>query len=387
MTCPLRILQIAPWSVHGTGTGGMAAVVRDLSTALRDQGHHVEILTNAWAARAPTRVGPEWQLRLPGPRARSGLAAHLKGPVNRERAARALLAFCRQEGVDVLHAHYAAPYLATVARARALGGPPFIVTCHRGDVLAMPGLTQHQRRVITEAMHNASGVVAVSRWLADEASKTFGLNHVEAVPNGFQLPTAGVPSRAAVEDALSRSLPPRYAVMVGNMRPYKGHEVALDAWQLVRRKADLPLVFVGRGPHFEAIQAKAVKKGVDAHTIFLGYLPREITLGVMAHATMVVAASQNEGQGLYALEAGALARPLICSAIPPLLDIVEDGVSALTFPPDDPMLLAQCVLQLATKTELQTRLGEHLKSAVTQDFSIELMVSRYNALYAQASTL
>jgi glycosyltransferase involved in cell wall biosynthesis len=381
----LRILQVAPWSVHGSGTGGMAAVVRDLTAELRREGHHVDILANAWEAIAPTRDGPELKLRVPGPPDAGDIRRRLKWPLHRERAARAFRNLCRRERISVVHAHYAAPYLATLARARDLGGAPFVVTCHRGDVLAVPKLTPDQRRAVVNAMHEASRCAAVSRWLADEAEAAFTLKHVEAVPNGFRLPAGASQPRSAVEETLGRALPTRYAVMVGNMRPYKGHEIALDAWQVVRKSSDLPLVLVGRGPDFAAIRAKAVRKGVDERTIFLGHLPRETTLGVMSHATMVVAPSQNEGQGLFALEAGALGRPLVCSAIPPLLDIVDHGAGALTFPPDDPTQLAQCVLTLESDPELRARLAAHLKSAVAEEFSIERMVSRYTTLYRQAA--
>jgi glycosyltransferase involved in cell wall biosynthesis len=381
----LRILQVAPWSVHGSGTGGMAAVVRDLTAALRADGHHVDILTNAWAARAPARDGPELRLRLPGLPRDAGPLDRLKWPLHREWSARALVALCRRDRINVVHAHYAAPYLVTLARARALGGPPYVVTCHRGDVLAVPELALSQRRAVTDAMHAASRSVAVSRWLADEAKETFGLGQVDTVPNGFKLATGAFPTRGAVEANLGRALPTRYAVMVGNMRPYKGHEIALDAWQLVQKTSHLPLVFVGGGPDYEAIRAKSVRKGVEECTIFLGYLPRETTLRVIADATMVVAPSQSEGHPIFALEAGALARPLVCSAIPPLLDIVDEGTSALTFPPDDPTQLAQCVLTLESDPDLRARLAAHLKSAVAAEFSIERMVSRYTTLYRQAA--
>lgn len=377
----LRILQVAPWSVHGSGTGGMAAVVRDLSAALRDAGHHVEILTNAWNAPGPVRDGAEVRLRLPGPPAEAGGWRRLKWPIHRERAARALVSLCRRERVDIIHAHFASPYLATLARARALGGPPYLVTCHRGDVLAMPQLDVHQRTAVITGMHTASACVAVSRWLAGEAETAFGLDHVETVPNGFQPPWTEVPFRAQVEASLGRRLPKRYAVMVANMRPYKGHPVALDAWRIVQKSADLPLVLVGDGPDFGATRTLAQRKGLDDRVVFLGHLDRETAVGVMAYAQMVIGPSQNEGQGLFALEAGALSRPLVCSAIPPLLDIVDHGQSALTFQPGDAEALAKAVLQLAGDLGLQERLGSRLNAVVHRDFSIGRMAGRYYSVY------
>jgi glycosyltransferase involved in cell wall biosynthesis len=380
----LRILQVAPWSVHGSGTGGMAAVVRDLTAELRRQGHDVEILTNAWEATEPRRDGAELRLRLPGPPISKVDLAFVKWPLLRERAARTIVALCRREGIQVIHAHYAGPYLATLARARALGGPPFVVTCHRGDVLAVPDLSAHRRRAVIAGMRAASARVAVSGWLAGEAAEVFGLDHLDTVPNGFQPAWDQVPPRAEVEAAVGRALPERYAVMVGNMRAYKGHKVALQAWRQMDPACELPLVFVGGGPDLDDIRSLSHDYGVADRVMFCGYLPRQTTLGVMAHARMVVAPSRSEGHPIFALEAGALARPLVCTDIPPLLDIVEHGSSALTVPPDDPVALAAAVQQLETDPCLCTTLGERLKAVVDENFSVERMARLYVDHYTSA---
>jgi glycogen(starch) synthase len=374
---PLRILQVAPWSVHGRETGGMAAVVRDLTAELRDRGHRVDILANAWHARKPIREGPELRLRLPRPPERLSLLSWTKWLLHREEAARRLRALCREQGIDVLHAHYAGTYLTVLRRARVLGGPPYVVTCHRGDVLGMPELTPPRQNAVRTGIAGAASVIAVSRWLSREAEATFGLDHVDTVPNGFRSPWREVPDRRGVEARLGRPLPARYAVMVANMRPYKGHTIALDAWRQLRDQSDLPLVLVGGGPDFEHIRALATAYGLDDRVIFCGYLPRLTTLGVMAHALMVVAPSQSEGHPIFALEAGALARPLVCSAIPPLTDIVEHEETGLTFAPKDPVGLVKAIVRVDTDLELANSLGKKFKHTVERDFSMNQIVDRY----------
>lgn len=383
MADQLRILQVAPWPVHGKGTGGMAAVVRDLSAALRDAGHDAVILTSAWAAPKPDCDGAELRLRLPSPPSGRQALHRLKWSVHRERAARALLALCRRNAVDVIHAHYAAPYLDTLARARKLGAPPFLVTCHRGDVLAVPHLHHAQRVALTAAMHKASAGVAVSRWLAGEAETAFALDHVETVPNGFQPPWTELPTRCRLEERVGRRLPERYAVMVANMRPYKGHSVALRAWAMLDRKLNLPLVLVGSGPDFETNLSLARQFGLDDQVIFLGHVDRKIANGILAYSTIVLGPSLNEGQGLFALEAGFFARPLICSAIEPLTDIVIHDSTGLTVTPNDPAQLADAVLRLNNDPALQQRLGQNLQARIKGTFTLEAMANSYLSLYRQ----
>lgn len=376
---PLRILQVAPWSVHGGGTGGMAAVVRNLTAELRSQGHHVEILANAWHAPAPVRESPELRLRLPGPPGGLSPLAKAKWPFQRERAARRLVALCRHEGADVLHAHYAAPYLTILRRARALGGPPYIVTCHRGDVLAVPELAPRRRRAVTAAIAGASACVAVSQWLAKEAARTFGRTDTVAIPNGFDLDTASLPSRTELEAEIAQRLPTRYAVMVANMRAYKGHDVALKAWARLKAEGtSLPLVLVGNGPDFSATRNLARTLGLDEDDVrFLGYQPRRIALSLIQHATVLVAPSRNEGQGLIILEAGAQHTPVVCSDIAPFTEMVTDGETGYTFPVGDANALARCLSRVVSEEAQAQTLARCLQSAVRQSFSIRAMTQHY----------
>ena len=122
-------------------------------------------------------------------------------------------------------------------------------------------------------------------------------------------------------------------------------------------------------------------QGVWDRIVFCGYQSRETVLGIVAHATMVVAPSRSEGHPLFALEAGALARPLVCTNIPVLMEIVDDGVSGLTVQPDDPHALADAVLRLEADAQLRNRLGTALKERIHHDFSLERMADRYVELY------
>ena len=383
---PLRILQVVPWSVHGGGTGGMAAVVRDLTGELRRRGHSVEILANAWHARVPTREGPELRLRLPGPPGAGGLLSWAKWPVQREKAARRLLALCRERRIDILHAHYAAPYLAVLRRAHALGGPPYVVTCHRGDVLQMPELSRSRQQAVKTGIAHAAACIAVSRWLAREAANTFGRDDTMAIPNGFDLDRETLLSRNGLEAELGRDLPAHYAVMVANMRTYKGHDVALQAWaQLKAQGTRLPLVLVGNGPDFEAIRELASTLGLgETDVLFLGYQPRDIALSLIRYARMLVAPSRSEGHSITVLEAGTLQTPLVCSEIPAFTDMIADGVTGDIFPMDDHRSLARKIAQALADPEGLRQRALNLHAIVCTDFSISAMIKNYEHVFNDA---
>lgn len=65
----------------------------------------------------------------------------------------------------------------------------------------------------------------------------------------------------------------------------------------------------------------------------------------------------------------------------PLLEIVEDGRSALVVPPDDTGALAEAVARLAGVAQLRRRLGRALRQVAEERFSARRMAQDYEVVY------
>lgn len=72
---------------------------------------------------------------------------------------------------------------------------------------------------------------------------------------------------------------------------------------------------------------------------------------------------------------------MACSRIEPLLEIVEDGRSALVVPPDDTGALAEAVARLAGVAQLRRRLGRALRQVAEERFSARRMAQDYEVVY------
>ena len=77
-------------------------------------------------------------------------------------------------------------------------------------------------------------------------------------------------------------------------------------------------------------------------------------------------------------------RPVICSAIPTLLEIANNEESALVVPPENPAALAEAVVRLVDDAALRKRLARTLHEKVAVDFTAENMAARYLAIYREA---
>lgn len=85
-------------------------------------------------------------------------------------------------------------------------------------------------------------------------------------------------------------------------------------------------------------------------------------------------ASRAEGFRLVVLEAMAVGRPVVASAIAPLDEIVLPGRTDFLADPDDPTSFAAAIEALLGDPSLARRLGEAGRRRVEEEFSLTRMV-------------
>lgn len=98
-------------------------------------------------------------------------------------------------------------------------------------------------------------------------------------------------------------------------------------------------------------------------------------------ADLLVSAARSETFGLNVVEAGYFGVPSVVTAIPPHLEIVEDGLNGLLFQPGNPAQLAEKIVQLATAPALRRELGKHARERVRQTFLADRFIREFEELY------
>lgn len=371
--------------------GGIVAMMTDLMDGLASNGHRVTLLASDWQSPRPSectdRTGrPYLRLNLaPMPPRLSNIKAMLGWLWRFPLAVWRLRCLCRDRCIDVAQLHYAdALYLVFVA-LRWLGGPPIVVTVHRGDVMSYPTMPSLRRWGYQRVMGGASAVVAVSRALAEQArAQSAQIRRLVVIHNGYTPPFDRLLDRAALAQTLGRPLPEQFATLVGNCRPYKGQDIAVKAWaELAVSGVDLPLLVVGGGPDLEAMKALSVAHGLDRQVVFTGPVSRQMAASLTALTLVQVAPSRNEGQGIVILEAGFAGTPVICSDIAPFQEMVDDGVTGHMFPSEDTGALRDKVLAVLADRETARRGALRLRDRIVRDFSRMGMVRSYENLFAE----
>jgi glycosyltransferase involved in cell wall biosynthesis len=169
-------------------------------------------------------------------------------------------------------------------------------------------------------------------------------------------------------------------VSVGRLTSEKGHVVLLRA--MARVMAHVPgarLVMCGEGDQKDALQKESEVLGIARAVAFMGFLSD--VRPVLAAADVFVMPSLSEGLGVAALEAMAMARPVLASAVGGLRESVVDGETGLLVPPGEPLALEAGITALLEKPELARALGRAGRERVLAQFDRGPIIDRVLAVY------
>ena len=177
--------------------------------------------------------------------------------------------------------------------------------------------------------------------------------------------------------------PEEYVVgTVGRLHNQKGHRYLIEAAQRVLRTIpDVHFVIVGDGCLDDQLRAMACSLGVADRMTFTGRLAHDLTLSMISRMDLFVLPSLYEGMPNALLEAMALGRPVVASAVDGNLDVVVDDETGVLVPPGDATALVNAIVGLVQDDILRARLGCAARNRVQSEFTAQKMVERLTTIY------
>jgi glycosyltransferase involved in cell wall biosynthesis len=100
---------------------------------------------------------------------------------------------------------------------------------------------------------------------------------------------------------------------------------------------------------------------------------------------VAVLPSYREAQGLAILEAAALRRPVVATAVGGVPEMIESGKTGLLVPPHDAEALGNAIALLLTDHPLADTLARKGHDFVVANFSIESMVNAVTRIYEEGA--
>ncbi len=281
---------------------------------------------------------------------------------------------------DVLHAHD--PHgIAMASLALSLGGAspsngtPSLVASRRVDFhLKGNSFSRWKNRQVdcfiaaSEAIRHMLLADGIAPDLVVTVHEGIDVEHVVAAPPVNVHEAFWLPHRAPV---------------VGNVAalvPHKGQRYLVDAAHLVVQEVpDARVVIFGEGELREHLEKQVRDHRLEKHVFLPGF--RTDVLGCIKGCDLFAMSSVTEGLGTSLLDAMACHRAIVATSAGGIPEIVEDGVNGLLVPARDAHALAAAIVRALKDDRLRNRMGEAGFRRVSEEFSVERMVSATAAVY------
>lgn len=170
-------------------------------------------------------------------------------------------------------------------------------------------------------------------------------------------------------------------VVVGRLSPEKGVDVFIRALHIVKQSCPgVHGLIVGEGQERAALMDLVSQLGLAKNVFFAGFT--DTPGDYMIEADIIVLPSRSEGIPNVALEAMALGKAIVATAVGGTPEVVEQEQSGLLVPSEQPEAMAQAILQLCTNEELANRLRSGARTRVRGHFSVEARCRKLVEIYS-----
>ncbi len=270
--------------------------------------------------------------------------------------------------------------LACLGRSR----PPFLITSRRDMGFWHRGIHWCVYRIINR---RTDAVLAVCDSVREHTIAKEGLSaaKVMTVFNGVDLvrfqPHADL---AAAGRARLGALEHDVVVgMLAVLRPEKRHDMFAAAARIVaRQEPRAKFVVAGAGiPSLEdQLRETVAAADLGERFVFTGRLSDPAV--ILAGLDIVVLCSDTEGMSNGLLEAMAMGKPTVATAVGGNPEVVVSGETGLLVPPRDPEALAAAITQLIREPELRRHMGLAARERAVRRFDIRMTVAELQRIYA-----
>jgi glycosyltransferase involved in cell wall biosynthesis len=291
-----------------------------------------------------------------------------------------LRSILRDEDIDIAHAFLLGPSIHAAVATVGRKSPP-LITSIRTAAWKRPPV---RRLMEGWALKRAAAVTVNSTPAAGFVSGYYGLpaERILFIPNGVEMLRGRMPDRDEARKALD--LPPAAPVMLGLFR--LSPEKDLDLFCGVVEDAlsgtpDGTCLIAGDGPMRQWLEKRVA--GSPRTDVFRILGARDDVPALFAASDLLLLTSRTEGMPNSVLEAMSAGLPVVATNVGGLPDLVEDGVTGYLRESGDGNGLAAACAGIIKDRTLAARMGERAAGRAEAEFSVGMMVGRYEAMYEE----
>jgi len=269
--------------------------------------------------------------------------------------------------LDVLNVHYASGY-GTLARLT--GFHPYALSVWGSDVYDFPYKNKTNSRIIKRNLSASDKIFSTSHAMAGQV--------VTLIPNKISVEDIvitpfGVDINEFEDIKQPRGNEPITIGFVKTISEIYGIEDLIRAYSMVKKQTSIPptrLFIYGKGDQMQEMIQLSEDLDLEKDVTFFGYIPHKDVPTALKKMDIFCNPSRcNESFGVSVVEAMACGLPCITSNADGLSEVMINGKTGYTVPPNDPEALAEKLLTLIKDDELRNDMGKSSRQRVIQNYN------------------
>jgi len=296
-----------------------------------------------------------------------------------------IAAALREHKTDILHTHGGIAGLYGRSAALRSGTPAIVHTLHGIHYLHYRNPFLRRLYVLLERRYSRSTgrliLVCQSDLRQARRHRLAPEEKMVVILNGTDVRTdVAVDDSARLRGELG--WPPGRPVVgtVARLHRQKGVVTLLRATpKILSACPEARIAVVGDGPEGGRLRREAQRLSLEGRFFFLG--ERKDAAPVQSLFDIFVLPSLWEGLPFVLVEAAALGKPIVATAVDGVPEMLEHGKTGLLIPPNDASALADAVIRLLRDKDEARRLGETARRLVPPRFPLRRMIDQTQNLY------
>jgi len=262
-----------------------------------------------------------------------------------------------------------------------------IVVAHGTEFGTQSGLAATITRL---SANHAHGIISVSAYTRDTMRKLGVVKPMDfIIHNGADHQTfLPLPETKVVDFRQKEGVVDKFVLLtVGNVSKRKGQEVIIRSLpKILHSKPNLVYWMVGLPQEQTPLKHLAEHLGVSHAIRFWGRVDLDLLRSLYNACDLFVMTSRQlsdgdfEGFGIAVLEAALCGKPALVSDNSGLAEAVQDGITGIIVPQNDPAATAQGILSLANSPKTLKTLGTHAQRNAINHQTWDHVVSRYQVV-------
>lgn len=311
--------------------------------------------------------------------------------------AKTLSNIIQEKDCDIVHCHDAMATWAAIRSRRKSGRRFKIVSTVHGPVsrhMLEEGYAPDSadvKKVVQcekEAWREADAIIAVDTLQGKIIENQGGdPRKIMVIPNAVDI---GQIEKFANALPVSRQHDRPWIFVPRRLAPKNGIEYIIRAMKCIDHTPGPLLLLAGDGQERQRLEDLVRELDLVKDVVFLGYLDHAAMLPLMRIADVVAIPSVpaygiEEATSIAAIEAMALSKPVVASAIGGLKELLVNGENGILVPPADPESLAVAISDLITNESKRVAFGHAAHQTVIAFFSDSLWFERIQRVYSRVS--